>query len=29
LKDYGLGVKVEQRTEFDVTVISSFFDDYK
>lgn len=29
LKDYGLGAKVEQRTEFDVTVISSFFDDYK
>jgi restriction system protein len=29
LKDYSLGVKVEQRTEYDVTVISSFFDDYK
>jgi restriction system protein len=29
LKDYGLGVKVQQRIEYDVTVVSSFFDDYK
>jgi len=29
LRDYGLGVKVEQRIEYDATVISSFFDDYK
>lgn len=29
LKDYGLGVTVQQRIEHDVTVIPSFFDDYK
>jgi hypothetical protein len=29
LKDYGLGVKVQQRIEYDVTVIPPFFDDYK
>ena len=29
LKDYGLGVTVQQRIEYDVTVIPPFFDDYK
>lgn len=29
LKDYELGVTVQQRIEYDVTVIPSFFDDYK
>jgi restriction system protein len=29
LRDYGLGVKVEQRIEYDATVVSSFFDEYK
>jgi restriction system protein len=29
LRDYGLGVQVQQRIEYDATVVPAFFEDYK